>query len=111
MLPRPPRSTLFPYTTLFRSNQPVGDGGGPRFCQEIRSGSGEDAPGDHPGSGHILGPGELRAARAQGGSGSRLFDTISTEGSADRVDGGGADEPSPGGNRGGEPAPPVGSVL
>src|SRR5690349_23083378 len=24
MTPRPPTSTLFPYTTLFRSNQPVG---------------------------------------------------------------------------------------
>src|SRR5436305_11226071 len=23
MLPRPPRSTLFPYTTLFRSDQPI----------------------------------------------------------------------------------------
>src|SRR2546427_4348890 len=28
MIRRPPRSTLFPYTTLFRSNQPFfGDGG------------------------------------------------------------------------------------
>src|SRR5687768_18258803 len=25
MIRRPPRSTLFPYTTLFRSNEPVGD--------------------------------------------------------------------------------------
>src|SRR5437764_8307662 len=24
MIPRPPRSTLFPYTTLFRSNSPAG---------------------------------------------------------------------------------------
>src|SRR5690349_23978903 len=27
MLRRPPRSTLFPYTTLFRSKQPPGKGG------------------------------------------------------------------------------------
>src|SRR2546430_7458210 len=27
MIRRPPRSTLFPYTTLFRSGQTVGDGG------------------------------------------------------------------------------------
>src|SRR3712207_7103826 len=26
MIRRPPRSTLFPYTTLFRSAEPVGDG-------------------------------------------------------------------------------------
>src|SRR5687768_18302470 len=25
MMPRPPRSTLFPYTTLFRSQDPAGD--------------------------------------------------------------------------------------
>src|SRR5690242_21266859 len=31
MIPRPPRSTLFPYTTLFRSKQegPPGEPGGP----------------------------------------------------------------------------------
>src|SRR5688572_31631990 len=28
MIPRPPRSTLFPYTTLFRSAQPGTDGRG-----------------------------------------------------------------------------------
>src|SRR3712207_9074881 len=28
MIRRPPRSTLFPYTTLFRSGQVVGQGGG-----------------------------------------------------------------------------------
>src|SRR5687767_15404433 len=30
MLQRPPRSTLFPYTTLFRSRQPLATGGGRR---------------------------------------------------------------------------------
>src|SRR5256885_3986482 len=29
MIRRPPRSTLFPYTTLFRSRQPGGSAGGP----------------------------------------------------------------------------------
>src|SRR5256885_10104034 len=31
MIRRPPRSTLFPYTTLFRSVQPRGDRDGPRI--------------------------------------------------------------------------------
>src|SRR3989442_7093513 len=35
MIRRPPRSTLFPYTTLFRSVQPVNTG-----CAEFRLGSG-----------------------------------------------------------------------
>src|SRR5438034_6217266 len=30
MIPRPPRSTLFPYTTLFRSSHGVEGGGGAR---------------------------------------------------------------------------------
>src|SRR2546423_4815791 len=29
MIRRPPRSTLFPYTTLFRSGRPVGERSGP----------------------------------------------------------------------------------
>src|SRR5260370_32625091 len=33
MIRRPPRSTLFPYTTLFRSRSP----GGGRVCAEARS--------------------------------------------------------------------------
>src|SRR3712207_8498678 len=33
MIRRPPRSTLFPYTTLFRSARPLGDGLG---CDEAR---------------------------------------------------------------------------
>src|SRR3989441_9618101 len=36
MIRRPPRSTLFPYTTLFRSQQVIGDHGGhPRQSQRI----------------------------------------------------------------------------
>src|SRR3712207_6903480 len=33
MIRRPPRSTLFPYTTLFRSGQPGGAGGQPHGRQ------------------------------------------------------------------------------
>src|SRR2546422_2480120 len=44
MIRRPPRSTLFPYTTLFRSRRAVGRGarrgraahGGDRLCREAR---------------------------------------------------------------------------
>src|SRR3989442_11480590 len=40
MIRRPPRSTLFPYTTLFRSGHHRGD------CHRVR---GKDAGGDRPG--------------------------------------------------------------
>src|SRR5258707_7042548 len=33
MIRRPPRSTLFPYTTLFRSDRAMSHGGG---CEEVR---------------------------------------------------------------------------
>src|SRR6266542_6374134 len=39
MIRRPPRSTLFPYTTLFRSRCPVERGRprqGPRLCRTVR---------------------------------------------------------------------------
>src|SRR4051794_41665302 len=36
MIPRPPRSTLFPYTTLFRSRQPSA---GKAFCYNARAGN------------------------------------------------------------------------
>src|SRR5438105_11128901 len=36
MMPRPPRSTLFPYTTLFRSRHKVGYGTGERCHQECQ---------------------------------------------------------------------------
>src|SRR5438477_8337267 len=35
MIRRPPRSTLFPYTTLFRSAQPEGDGRGGGHHREL----------------------------------------------------------------------------
>src|SRR3712207_8401156 len=37
MIRRPPRSTLFPYTTLFRSPAPTGDRGGARPRPEART--------------------------------------------------------------------------
>src|SRR3712207_8060340 len=40
MIRRPPRSTLFPYTTLFRSEGRVGEG------VERRHGTGQDSHGD-----------------------------------------------------------------
>src|SRR3712207_8118046 len=38
MIRRPPRSTLFPYTTLFRSPSPTTSGGGSRPTSLARSG-------------------------------------------------------------------------
>src|SRR5688572_31723276 len=35
MIPRPPRSTLFPYTTLFRSHQPARES--PRYARPRRA--------------------------------------------------------------------------
>src|SRR2546430_13361886 len=58
MIRRPPRSTLFPYTTLFRSRQAVGAAGRPRraLCTaEIRSQAGAGArlgAGERAGHGH-----------------------------------------------------------
>src|SRR5258708_29632470 len=37
MIRRPPRSTLFPYTTLFRSYQPDGVSGG--YSDQVRNGN------------------------------------------------------------------------
>src|SRR2546426_8365588 len=58
MIRRPPRSTLFPYTTLFRSNQQVAD---PvqDFAPHRRGGPGpfgEAAPRGLDGAPHVLGP-------------------------------------------------------
>src|SRR3989454_9241113 len=63
MIRRPPRSTLFPYTTLFRSELEAGDDDPrPRVAQSIR------APGDiearsTPPAPLIPAGGEVRAAR------------------------------------------------
>src|SRR3712207_8040149 len=37
MIRRPPRSTLFPYTTLFRSRAEAGRGSGPGSCTPTRA--------------------------------------------------------------------------
>src|SRR2546430_9261799 len=42
MIRRPPRSTLFPYTTLFRSLQERGDGGGGERGGELHRGGHDD---------------------------------------------------------------------
>src|SRR5437764_11553110 len=44
MLRLPPRSTLFPYTTLFRSRQVRRDGGGPHVARHRRDAIGPDDP-------------------------------------------------------------------
>src|SRR3712207_9001418 len=45
MIRRPPRSTLFPYTTLFRSEQPVlRQAAQPRAAQRQASGVGSERP-------------------------------------------------------------------
>src|SRR3712207_7099936 len=52
MIRRPPRSTLFPYTTLFRSVAEVGlagTGGDDQLVVGVHGGAAEDARGDGPG--------------------------------------------------------------
>src|SRR5947209_14366384 len=49
MIRRPPRSTLFPYTTLFRSSAPEGPiGQRSRCCRRIRSLANRSSPGTDP---------------------------------------------------------------
>src|SRR3712207_8829007 len=78
MIRRPPRSTLFPYTTLFRSHADVGDedvGGG--RAQEVESrrsagggerggaGGGEDAAGEGQGGGVVIDRSEEHTSELQ----------------------------------------------
>src|SRR2546422_4848326 len=60
MIRRPPRSTLFPYTTLFRSTRLEGGGGGPR---ELRHGRRHRA---HRGEDQLA-PGARRHSRRAAG--------------------------------------------
>src|SRR4051794_41415485 len=46
MIRRPPRSTLFPYTTLFRSPQAAGRGGRSRTAARHRAATDDRARGD-----------------------------------------------------------------
>src|SRR3712207_7789608 len=59
MIRRPPRSTLFPYTTLFRSGRPYLDVGLP-----VPAGVG---PGPWPPAGHGVRPASVRRRARQGG--------------------------------------------
>src|SRR2546422_5301643 len=67
MIRRPPRSTLFPYTTLFRSRR---DGGRPSEPRGAVGGAppGEPRPGPPPGESTVAAGGgrRVRAARAAG---------------------------------------------
>src|SRR5256885_9632878 len=71
MIRRPPRSTLFPYTTLFRSRRADGAGG-----ESHQQGGGQEREDGRRRGGHgfsfaadCAGPGEARSA---GGSAGRL---------------------------------------
>src|SRR2546426_6044179 len=65
MIRRPPRSTLFPYTTLFRSTRRGAAGSGrtepsPRRCRRASEG---DGPGDRRGRGHQPGRQDRKSTR------------------------------------------------
>src|SRR2546422_8395046 len=67
MIRRPPRSTLFPYTTLFRSRRPRGRGRGNRAARWLGA-----RPPQAPGLARLAGPRRARhrgAARVAGGGG------------------------------------------
>src|SRR2546426_12436136 len=62
MIRRPPRSTLFPYTTLFRSHAWVADFG---IARAISAAGGHTLPGGHPvGSLAYMSPEQLMGSRA-----------------------------------------------
>src|SRR5207302_6275741 len=63
MLPPPPTSTLFPYTTLFRSNRRAGDRRGrhhdqhdlPELCEDAARRPADRRSGAHPGHPRVRG--------------------------------------------------------
>src|SRR5258708_17145377 len=64
MIRRPPRSTLFPYTTLFRSEAEPGNEGAQPLCERQRRGINEER--DHAGEqeqNRDLAPGDRRDRR------------------------------------------------
>src|SRR3712207_7754113 len=67
MIRRPPRSTLFPYTTLFRSIVPPKNRSRPRAPG---AGAGRTLDDPVPGSARVRG-GPVEAVRAQGDAGGR----------------------------------------
>src|SRR3712207_8084751 len=66
MIRRPPRSTLFPYTTLFRSGLHADDVAGGREHEDLVLGLHHER-GDHgtPGGGDLDAPHALTAARSE----------------------------------------------
>src|SRR5256885_8827627 len=77
MIRRPPRSTLFPYTTLFRSRHAAQRGGPqPLGCGEFAAlGPGRDVPRGQQPDQEGERPGELRVAAAVGGRKSTRLDS------------------------------------
>src|SRR2546423_6943007 len=65
MIRRPPRSTLFPYTTLFRSLFPAGLAADPLAGQPVRDGEGGAAAGARNVDGHGRLSGEQWAPRSE----------------------------------------------
>src|SRR5688500_20076166 len=59
LIPRPPSSSLFPYTTLFRSSNGAGDADRQRRCGRLRGDGGRDVDG----AADCAGAGRRRAIR------------------------------------------------
>src|SRR5256885_8788967 len=71
MIRRPPRSTLFPYTTLFRSRKPAGED--PRDDRERHDDGKHGGAGEHPGEDEkALGVVRERLERVQDRKSTRL---------------------------------------
>src|SRR3712207_8922773 len=66
MIRRPPRSTLFPYTTLFRSLRPASQDHQEGLRRRVRGHRGQPAAQDRPGAGEDRAGGRvLRQAQAR----------------------------------------------
>src|SRR5690349_23865134 len=66
MIRRPPRSTLFPYTTLFRSlprRRPAARGGAAGRCPRLRAAPARPRRGGVGGGGARPGPGDRKSTR------------------------------------------------
>src|SRR3712207_8625048 len=73
MIRRPPRSTLFPYTTLFRSEQPRHDVGAAAGLEEDEQDADDDDARDHRRHGaHRPGRSEAGAASVEDRKSTRL---------------------------------------
>src|SRR5438067_13898488 len=101
MIRRPPRSTLFPYTTLFRSGALRAAQGPGRAAGRDAAGPGGDEPGPLELRGAGAGRAPLGGAAGQGAEGGGVPGADGGERDADRVRGGGRLGPAGGGHRGG----------